>query len=335
MKIWATTTLLFLILFSFASNVFSQFLPQENGDLIVKHQYYTLAFDTQYYQAKWVAYEINIQSAFGSVQRTNSFKEDSLISPITLKSDYVNSGYDRGHLCPAGSMAFNTIAMQESFYMTNMSPQVPGFNRGIWKKLEAQVRTWGYENTHLHIITGPILNEFIDTIGEIPVPQYYYKVILDNKSPQIKGIAFLMENKSSTDPLQNYAVSIDSIESLTSLDFFPDLEDSLEQYIESHFEITNWSWKPMSLKFERITIEKKYPCLGYTTNYIQCKRTISNTNSLCWQHIKQKNDTVWVSKTPNAYYFTKIENAIKHCESGVKSTSLIQALQNGLQPHQE
>ena len=102
-------------------------------------------------------------------------------------------------------------AMSESFLMSNMSPQDPGFNRGIWKKLEGLIRDWAEDNEEIYVVTGPVLVDDLPTIGvnAVAVPEYYYKVILDNREPEIKGIGFILRNESSKTPLQNFAVTID------------------------------------------------------------------------------------------------------------------------------
>ena len=114
--------------------------------------------------------------------------------------DYKGSGYDRGHLAPAGDMKWSTTAMSESFYMSNMSPQEPSFNRGIWNRLESQVRRWAIDNGSVYIATGGVLTDGLKTLGSnsVSVPQYYFKVILDYQEPDIKGIGFIIPNIANT-----------------------------------------------------------------------------------------------------------------------------------------
>jgi endonuclease G len=125
-----------------------------------------------------------------------------------------------------------------------MSPQVPAFNRGIWKKLEELVREWAIENESIYIVTGPILKKGLPAIGsnQVSVPEFYYKVILDYTEPEIKGIGFIMPNAASKEALSTFAVSIDSVESITGIDFFPRLENEEETIIESLVCVPCWSW---------------------------------------------------------------------------------------------
>jgi endonuclease G len=140
-------------------------------------------------------------------------------------------------------MKWSKTAMSESFYMSNVTPQRPGFNRGIWRRLEEQVRTWATKYEEIYIVTGPILEENLPTIGsnKVAVPNYYYKVILDYKKPQLKGIGFVLPHREASEkPLQSYVISIDSVETLTGIDFFPAIPDSLEEIIEATIQLNRW-----------------------------------------------------------------------------------------------
>ena len=217
------------------------------NDEVIHHSYYTLSYNEDHEQANWVAYKLTsemIQN--GSYNRTDNFRPDYKVKNQSSQlSDYKGSGYDRGHLCPAGDMKISKIAMSESFYMTNMSPQSPSFNRGIWKSLESIVRTWAIENDEIYVVTGPILTDIIGSIGSnsVSIPKYYYKVILDYKEPELKGIGFVLENAKSKSSLVSYAISIDNVEELTGIDFFPSLPDTIENIIEESFSIDKWNWK--------------------------------------------------------------------------------------------
>ena len=204
---------IFLILFFIPTFLFSQeannFLPTNNGEL-VHHTYYSLSYSEQHEQAEWVFYELTKERvSVTPVGRTNDFREDRKVTTgsATL-GDYRQSGYDRGHLVPAGDMGFSSTAMSESFYMSNISPQNPSFNRGIWKNLESLVRSWG-ENSSIYVVTGPVLNDCSTTIGSnnVCVPEYYYKVIYDPSEQ--KMIAFVLSNEKAEYTLSHYVTSVD------------------------------------------------------------------------------------------------------------------------------
>lgn len=219
-------------------------IPKTNpNDEIITHNGFTLVYNEEHEQAVWVAYLLTRERTYGKESRTNKFLEDPKISTgSATNSDYTKSGYDRGHLCPAADMAWSETTMRESFYYSNMSPQVPSFNRGIWKKLETLVRTWANEYDSIYVVTGPVLGNELDYIGnnKISIPKYYYKTILVYKSDIQQSIGFILPNQSSTLPLANFAVSIDSVEKITGIDFYHKLEDKEEQIIESQINIMNW-----------------------------------------------------------------------------------------------
>ena len=191
---------------------------------MVRHLAFTLVYEEQYEQAKWVAYQLTAAETQKIYERTNKFIVDPDITTGSASlADYKGSGYDRGHLAPASDMGWSETSMAESFFYSNMSPQTPSFNRGIWKKGEDLVRRWAKEYSDLYIVTGPVLKAGLATIGpnKVAVPEYYYKVILHRNGPETKAIAFLMANEGSREALQSFAVSVDSVEKVTGIDFFP------------------------------------------------------------------------------------------------------------------
>lgn len=225
-------------------NIDKKFMPLiKEEDVVIVHSAYTICYNEKHEQANWVVYRLSAEMCGNKEEeRSNNFREDPEVkSRSATPEDYKKSGYDRGHLCPAGDMGWSKQTMSESFFMSNMSPQVPGFNRGIWKNLEGEVRKWAKQNETIYVVTAGILEEGLDKIGDgVSVPKYYYKVILDVHPPEYKAIAFVLPNKASKDPVLNYAVSIDSVEHLTGLDFFHALPDSLECYLEANFNPDQW-----------------------------------------------------------------------------------------------
>jgi len=147
------------LLLIFLNTIFhaQDFTPLGKNDEVVKHAYYTLSYSEQDEQAEWVYYELNSNQLNSDISRSNNFRKDPYITTSSAQLyDYKGSGYDRGHLAPAGDMKYSSTAMSESFYMSNMSPQAASFNRGIWKKIEKQFRDWSLKYGELVIITGPI-----------------------------------------------------------------------------------------------------------------------------------------------------------------------------------
>ncbi len=214
------------------------------GDTLIQHTYFSLSYNEKYEQADWVMYELIADSlARPRFPRKDRFRPDPAVrSGSATPEDYRGSGYDRGHLLPAAAMSWSKIALSETFFMSNMSPQKPRFNRGIWKKLETRVRDWALENRELYVVTGPVLTDGLPTIGEneVAVPRYFYKIVLDMKEPEIKAIAFLVSNEKHREPLSHFAVSIDSVENLTGIDFFPQLPAFWEDSLESRVLVDAW-----------------------------------------------------------------------------------------------
>ena len=227
------------------------YVPIGGKGQLIYHDYYSLSYSNNYEQAEWVAYELKRDELkVPNVKRSRNFRKDSAVRGESAHhKDYSNSGYTRGHMAPAGDMAFNEQAMRESFYMSNMSPQTRACNNGIWKELEENVRDWAYDYDHLYIATGPIFDnprpERIGRVG-VAVPDRFFKIILDYTNPKREGIAFIIPNDLSEKRLSDYAVSIDEGESLTGFDFFAELLDGeTEQNLESQYNLKHW---PMSNK---------------------------------------------------------------------------------------
>ena len=204
---------------------------------------FSLCFRNSYKDAEWVSYTLTQEKLIKNARRTNKFIEDKNISTGSAKlSDYKASGYDRGHLAPAADMAWSEQSENESFLMSNMTPQVPQFNRGIWKELESQVRKYAQNLDFLIVATGPILEkqpEEYSTIGQskVCVPEYFYKVLLaKDKDGNWQSIGFIIPNEKSEQDIFSYKVCVNEVEAKTGIEFFSALDDSIEEEVESQTE---------------------------------------------------------------------------------------------------
>jgi endonuclease G, mitochondrial len=222
-------------------------IPKLNPkDDLIFHMGYILSYNETFEQANWVAYKLTAGETKSVVERSNRFRVDPEVKTGTANDlDYKGTGYDKGHLAPAGDMGWSETTMQESFYYSNMSPQDPGFNRGVWKRLEELVRSWAVEDQVIYIVTGPVLTNGLPTIGtnEVAVPKYFYKVILVKQESGSRELGFIIPNAASGAPLQSFTVTIDSVETITGIDFFPALPDPEEKILESTLDLKPWSWK--------------------------------------------------------------------------------------------
>ena len=216
------------------------------ADVIINREGYALGYIEYHEQPAWVIYHMtDVEAKTKATSRNDNFREDpEIASGSATLADYRGSGYDRGHLAPAADMAYSVKTMDESFYMSNMSPQRGEFNRGIWKDLEAQVRDFAIVEKDVYIVTGPILPQKKSlTIGasQVTVPERYYKVVWDRTPPE-KMIGFILPNAGSTKSLQEYAVTVDTVEAATGLDFFSELPKEQQADLEGTITINAWKW---------------------------------------------------------------------------------------------
>ena len=226
-------------------NTAFDFLPSSTTNQIIKHEYFTLSYSEKHEQAEWVAYELKKNYIKSSDLKRPYFIEDPKVKTGSADwKNYKKSGYDKGHLCPAGDMEFAVNAYNDTFFTSNISPQLHDFNGGIWNRLEQKVRYWAIKYDGVYVITGGVLQSSLKTIGKekVSVPDYFYKVLLDDSNGSYKMIAFLVPNKKSKQPLYDFVVSIDSLEKMTGIDFFPKLNDKIENELERNSNYKSWSF---------------------------------------------------------------------------------------------
>lgn len=227
------------------SRVFD-FLPTSTSKLVVRHRYYTLSYQEEFEQAEWVAYELKKSYIKNSDFKRPFFIEDSKVTTGSASwKNYKNSGFDKGHLCPAGDMEFAYDAYNDTFLTSNIAPQIHEFNNGVWNRLEQKVRYWAVKYDGIYVITGGVLKPSLETIGKekVSVPEFFYKILLDDSGERPKMIGFLVPNSESKEPLYRFVVSVDLIEKMTGIDFFPKLENNLESHLEKSTDYKNWSFK--------------------------------------------------------------------------------------------
>ncbi len=221
-------------------------LPSSTTGVIITHPYYTLSYVENMEQAEWVAYDLD-----KSQLSNNRFKRPYFIQDKKVKSgsadwrNYKKSGYTRGHLVPAGDRKFDKKAYDNTFLTSNISPQKEDFNGGIWNRLEEKTRYWAEKYENIYVVTGGVLEPNLNTIGteKVAVPNYFYKILFDYTEPDIKAIAFLIPHQESNKALYEFVTTIDYIEQITHIDFFPNLPDALENELESSADYKNWSFR--------------------------------------------------------------------------------------------
>lgn len=228
------------------SNNFPQrFLPTSTTGEVVNHSFYTLSYNEPFEQAEWVSYVLDKEHLTYDDRKRPYFIEDPFVS--TKSADWKNfkgSGYDRGHLVPAGDRRFSEQAYNETFYTSNISPQNREFNAGIWNDLEQQARRWAKRYGTLYVITGGVLTHGLLEIGEedVDVPDLFYKIIARKNGNQLITIAFLIPNKPQSKALSHFTVSIDALEEVTGIDFFHGLPISEQDTFESTVATSAWKF---------------------------------------------------------------------------------------------
>ena len=203
-----------------------------------------VSFNKEMHLPNWVAWELTANEADGTEPRSGSFYNDPEVAGCPETYDYSYSGYDRGHMAPAGDMKWSEEAMKASFSLANICPQAKSLNTGAWKRLEEKCRTWARADSSIIVICGPILNDPIrEYIGDtrVAVPKRFFKVILAPYANPARGIGFIMPNGRPEGGMQACAVSIDEVERVTGHDFFSALPDSIETEIESQCDFPFWS----------------------------------------------------------------------------------------------
>lgn len=235
---------------------------------------YALEWDNTKRHANWVAFTFDTTTSADNVKRTDAWSVDPKL-PAEMQvqeSDHKNDGFDKGHLCASEDRVYLKEANEQTFYYSNMSPQLNDFNGGFWGKLEARVQTWGRSTAEgvydkVYVTKGGTLNKLLKnfkgttvnggtpttdangfTIHGLACPEYYYMAVLSQKDDVFHAIAFLVPHKEgmtrnpSSDELKEYVVSVDKLEEETGIDFFCNLPDVLENEVEAAYNLNDWAW---------------------------------------------------------------------------------------------
>ena len=240
-KVYFLAYLLLVSQFVIAQNYAMPLITSK--DVIFSHKGFVINYDKSTKNARWVAYTLIGKELQTKIKRNNNFMSDPFYPQSASNKDYVKSGYDKGHLFPAGSACDSTV-MRESFYFTNISPQIPSFNRGVWNKIEQKVRGWAMEYDTLYVITGCVVDSLSTKIGnQVAVPSYFYKLILVYTSKVNKAIVFYLKNeKADTNNISDHVMSVKQLENILKVDFCVSIPDSIENKIESNLDKQKWKW---------------------------------------------------------------------------------------------
>nr|WP_299342906.1 DNA/RNA non-specific endonuclease [Allomuricauda sp.] len=223
----------------------SALLPSSTTSDIVQHEYYMLSYSEPYEQAEWVAYPLKREHLTQDDRRRPYFIEDPKVKSKSADwRNYRGSGYDRGHLCPAGDRRFSELAYNETFYTSNISPQDRDFNAGIWNRLEQKVRYWCKKYGDLVVITGGILEPSLEEIGEedVDVPEAFFKIVIRHSGQSVQIVSFLIPNEESNRSLEDFLVTVDELEKSTGLNFFEKQTTEWQEKMESSIIQSDWKF---------------------------------------------------------------------------------------------
>ena len=233
------------IIYSEKTNAAQRFdyLPTNTTGAVYRKNTYTLSYSEEHEQAEWVAYVLKASDIKDVDFKRPYFEVDeAILTGAAHWRNYKKSGYNKGHLCPAGDRRATLQDYEETFLTSNISPQKYDFNAGIWNRLEQKVRYWAKKQDSIYVITGGVLSNNLKTIGyeNVAVPKYFYKILLSKD--QKKMIGFLIPHQESNKPLYSFITAVDVIEEMTGIDFFSSLDDALENELESKTDYKNWDF---------------------------------------------------------------------------------------------
>jgi endonuclease G len=213
----------------------------------IVHTHFTLSYSEGYELPSWAAYQLTPQQAKATGTIREKYAVDPLVTTGTSTTkDYRNAGFIMTQLVPAEDMFSYPEAVEETFLMSNVVPQKPAFNKFIWKTNAKLVREWAKEGNTLYVVTGPVLADApFGSFGpsKISIPTRYYKAVLDVNGE--RAIGFLFRNNVASGKPKSFAISVDELEKITGLDFFPSLPDKLEEAVESSTDFSKWNFKAL------------------------------------------------------------------------------------------
>lgn len=260
-----------------ALNVSNQYVAYEvdyEGKQILN---FALEYVSGMKHSAWVAFSFDKVTSQNNVERTNLWEQDdpNIDNSVEVtEAMHKSDGYDKGHLCASEDRVYCKEANKQTFYYSNISPQITLFNQKYWASLEQQVRKWGRSTVQgtydkVYVTKGGTLNKLLtnftgtikaadglypttDAEGKtkkgLVVPSYYYMAVLAEKDGNYHAIGFLVPHsellpqKPTAEDLQVYAVSIDKLEQETGIDFFCNLPDAIESKVESAYDVNDWAW---------------------------------------------------------------------------------------------
>lgn len=226
-----------------ADSLCLQRLTKERAEQLLVRTSYVSSYNEELRIPNWVAWHLTAEHTEGPFSRSSEFFEDEDVSlPRATPADYRGSGWSRGHMCPAGDNKWSRQAMYDTFLLTNICPQHANLNSGLWNSIEMDCRRWARRWGDVYVVCGPVLmNREHETIGanKVVVPEVFFKVVLCLQG-EPKGMGFIVRNTDGTHKRDLYYNSIDQVERIAGIDFFPALPDDIEEAVEAQVDREAW-----------------------------------------------------------------------------------------------
>lgn len=226
-----------------ADSLCLQRLTKERAEQLLVRTSYVSSYNEELRIPNWVAWHLTAEHTEGPFSRLSEFFEDEDVSlPRATPADYRGSGWSRGHMCPAGDNKWSRQAMYDTFLLTNICPQHANLNSGLWNSIEMDCRRWARRWGDVYVVCGPVLmNREHETIGanKVVVPEAFFKVVLCLQG-EPKGMGFIVRNTDGTHKRDLYYNSIDQVERIAGIDFFPALPDDIEEAVEAQVDREAW-----------------------------------------------------------------------------------------------
>ena len=215
------------------------------NDVVLVYNGFVVNYNTSRLIPNWVAYELTADEVVGDIPRARGFSMDlDYKDRQAMREDYSNTGWDKGHMAPAGDMKWSQAAMFESFYLTNVCPQNHNLNGKDWNTLEKQIRDWAIQYGSVWVVCGPLVKDNIyGTIGQqnVVVPDGFFKAVLRRDGKRFKSIAFVFKNDSTRQPVKTTVVSVNDVERMINYDLFTNLNDRIEEIVEGQANWNEWT----------------------------------------------------------------------------------------------
>lgn len=202
-----------------------------------------VSFNPRHHVPNYVSWQLTKAKVDGKVKRKSNFAEDPDVPGCATLDDYRHSGYDRGHMAPAGDMKWSEKAMKQCHFLTNVAPQNHDLNNGVWNAIEQRTRDWVLLEDSLIIISGPVLtDDNLEKIGSsgVTVPRRFFKIIMAPNTYPPMILAFMVDNRDVEHNYEWYTTTVDKIEDATGMDFFSSLSDPIETKIERSHGLSAW-----------------------------------------------------------------------------------------------